>query len=289
MATKPKVQPKPPVGTTGHSWDGLQELNNPLPKWWLYVWFACIAVALVQFVLYPSIPGITGYWHGLLGTSTRAEVDRDVKALVAQRATSMDKIAAMPIADVAKDPQLLEMANTAGRITFANNCQPCHGAGGAGRPGYPALSVGAWLWGGKLEDIETTLIHGVRSGDPDARTSAMPKFGADGLLTPPEIQSVADYVMTFYGTPVKGADTTKGAALFAANCAVCHGEAGQGGRPMGAPTLKSKVHLYGDTRETVVSQITSPHMGVMPFWNTRLDPATIKSVAIYVHGLGGGE
>ncbi len=283
------LKPKPPVGTTGHSWDGLQELNNPLPKWWLYTWFVCIAVALVLFVLYPSIPGITGYWHGVLGSSTRANVDRDVKALVAQRAVAMDRIAATPIADVAHDPQLLEMANTAGRITFANNCQPCHGAGGGGRPGYPALSAGAWLWGGTLEDIETTITHGIRSGDADARTSAMPKFGADGILTAAEIQSVADYVMTFYGTPVAGADTTKGAALFAANCAVCHGEAGQGGRAVGAPMLKSRVHLYDDSRDTVVAQVTNPHMGVMPFWNTRLDPATIRSVAIYVHGLGGGE
>lgn len=289
MAIRPKNAAKPPVQTTGHDWDGLQELNNPLPKWWLYVWFACIAVALVQFVLYPSIPGITGYWHGLLGSSTRAEVDHDVKALVAQRATTMDRIAAMPIAAVAKDPQLLEMATTAGRITFANNCQPCHGAGGAGRPGYPALSAGAWLWGGTLEAIETTITHGIRSGDADARTSAMPKFGADGILTPDEIQSVADYVMTFYGTPVPGADTRKGAELFAANCAACHGAEGQGGREVGAPRLHSRVHLYGDTRDIVVSQITNPRAGVMPFWNTRLDPATIKSVAIYVHGLGGGE
>jgi cytochrome c oxidase cbb3-type subunit 3 len=288
------VPPKPDktsqiVETTGHEWDGLQELNNPLPKWWLYTWIFCIVIALGQMVLYPSLPGIRGYWHGLLGYSTRAGVDRDVKALVAQRATSMDKIAATPIGDIKKDLQLTAVANTAGRITFANNCQPCHGAGGGGRPGYPALSVGAWMWGGKLEDIEKTLQHGIRSGDPDARNSAMPRFGADGVLTPAEIEQVADYVMTFYGTPVAGANIDKGRALFTANCVACHGEAGQGNRELGAPTLKSRVHLYGDTKAAVVAQVTLPRQGVMPAWNTRLDPATIKSVAIYVHGLGGGE
>jgi cytochrome c oxidase cbb3-type subunit 3 len=289
VALKPAKPATPQVETTGHVWDGLEELNNPLPKWWLYTWLACIAVGMVQFLLLPSIPGITGYWHGLLGYSSRANVDRDIRALVAQRAATMDKIAALPIGDVVRDQGLLQAANTSGRITFANNCQPCHGAGGAGLPGYPALAVGAWIWGGKLAEIEKTLIHGIRSGDPDARVSAMPRFGADGLLTAAEIEAVADYVMTFYGTPTKAADTAKGGELYAANCAACHGEAGQGNRTLGAPALKSRVHLYGSTREEVVAQITNPRQGVMPAWSTRLDAATLKSVAIYVHGLGGGE
>ncbi len=288
LKTDKIVSPKREVETTGHEWDGLAELNNPLPKWWLYIFAACIVVALVQMLLYPSIPGITGYWHGLLGYSTRAGVERDVKALVAERAVSMDRIAALPIADVVRDPGLLQVANTSGHITFANNCQPCHGAGGAGAPGYPALAAGAWIWGGKLEDIELTLIHGIRSGDADARMSAMPHFGADAILSPAEIQTVADHVATLYGI-AGAAPSAKGAELFAANCAACHGEAGEGNRSVGAPALKSRVHLYGDTRAAIVAQVTNPRQGVMPFWNTRLDPATIKSVAIYVHGLGGGE
>lgn len=289
MALKPTKPAAKPVETTGHEWDGLAELNNPLPKWWLYTWIACIVVAVGQMVLYPSIPGISGYWHGLLGYSTRAGVDRDVKALVVQRAASMDKIAAMPIDAVMRDAELAQMANTSGRITFANNCQPCHGAGGAGAAGYPALAAGAWIWGGTLGDIEQTVTHGIRNADTDSRTSAMPRFGADGILSAPEIQSVADHVMTFYGTPTPGVDTAKGAELFAANCAACHGEKGEGNRTVGAPKLASRVHLYGTTRAAVVSQITAPRQGMMPAWNTRLDPATIKSVAIYVHGLGGGE
>jgi cytochrome c oxidase cbb3-type subunit III len=275
--------------TTGHDWDGLQELNRPLPKWWLYVLYASIAAAVVMCVLYPSVPGITGYWHGLLGYSQRDRVDQAVAEVAAQRAGAMDRIKALSFADIRKDPQLVEVAETAGRITFANNCQPCHGAGGGGNPGYPALAAGDWIWGGTLEAIQQTVTHGIRSTDPDARQSQMPRWGLDNMLTPEQIQQVADYVMTLFGTPVQGADIAPGRKLFVDNCAVCHGEVGQGDREKGGPRLASRIHLHGDDRAAVVAQITNPKMGVMPNWNARLDEATIKSVVLYVHSLGGGE
>ena len=275
--------------TTGHEWDGLKELNQPLPKWWLYVLYATIVVAAAQFVLYPSIPGITGYFHGLLGYSQRKAVDADVHAVAAQRAGAMERIRTLSFADIRKDPELLATAEIAGRITFANNCQPCHGAGGGGNPGYPALAAGNWLWGGGLETIQQTVTHGIRSGDPDARSSQMPRFGTDGVLKPEEIQSVANYVMTLFGEPAAGVDVSTGRKLFVENCATCHGEAGQGNREQGAPRLASRTHLRVFDRDGVVRQITSPVMGVMPNWNTRLDEATIKTVTLYVHSLGGGE
>jgi cytochrome c oxidase cbb3-type subunit III len=279
--------------TTGHEWDGLKELNTPLPKWWLYTWAACTVWALVYFVLMPSIPYGTGYFHGLLGVSSRNQVDADVRAVQAQRNVVMSKVAAASFDQIRNSPELLAAAQTAGRITFANNCQPCHGAGGSGRVGYPALAAGSWLWGGKLEDIQQTVTHGIRSGDPDARDSQMPKFGADGMLKPEEIQNVANYVETeFFGLTDKGASAASiasGKDIFAANCVACHGEKGEGNRDVGAPRLASKVHLNGGTRDSIVAQVTAPHMGVMPNWNQRLDAATIKSVAIYVHDLGGGE
>jgi len=275
--------------TTGHDWDGLQELNRPLPKWWLYVLWATVAWAVVWCLLYPSVPGITGYYHGLLGYSQRTSVDKAVAEVAAQRADAMQRIRVLSFADIRKDPQLLAVAETAGRITFANNCQPCHGAGGGGNPGYPALAAGNWLWGGTLADIQQTVTHGIRSGDPDTRQSQMLRFGVDGVLKPEQIQQVADYVMTLFGTPVAGVDVAPGKKLFADNCAPCHGDAGQGNRAVGAPRLASRIHLHGDDRAAVVAQITNPKMGVMPNWNTRLDEATIKSVALYVHSLGGGE
>lgn len=275
--------------TTGHEWDGLKELNQPLPRWWLYVLYACILVAAVQFVLYPSIPGITGYFHGVLGYSQRKAVDADVQAVAAQRAGAMNRIRTMSFADIRKDPELLATAETAGRITFANNCQPCHGAGGGGNPGYPALAAGNWLWGGSLETIQQTVTHGIRSGDADTRTSQMPRFGIDGVLKPEQIEQVADYVMTLFGQPQAGVDVSAGRTLFVENCVSCHGDAGQGNREQGAPRLASRTHLRVFDRDGVVHQITSPVMGVMPNWNTRLDEATIKSVTLYVHSLGGGE
>ena len=275
--------------TTGHEWDGLKELNNPLPKWWFWTFIATCVWAAIWCVMYPSIPGITGYFPGVLGYSSRARVTADVQALAAQRDLSLNKLKTMPIADVKNDPQLLAVALTAGRITFANNCQPCHGPGGEGRVGYPALAGDAWIWGGKLTDIQQTVTHGIRSGAPDARDSQMPRFGADGILKPEEINAVADYVMTLYGKPTPNADVAKGKALFADNCVACHGEAGQGHREVGGPALKAAVHLRANTRAEVVAQITNPKMGVMPNWNTRLDPSIIESVALYVHSLGGGE
>ncbi|MDE2199784.1 MAG: cytochrome-c oxidase, cbb3-type subunit III [Rhodospirillales bacterium] len=275
--------------TTGHEWDGLKELNTPLPKWWFWTWMACCAWSALWVVLYPSFPGITGYFHGVLGYSTRTVVTADVAAMARQRGVYMDRIAAMPIDQIRSNPQLMAVATTAGRITFAENCQPCHGPGGQGRIGYPSLADDVWLWGGKPADILQTITHGIRSPDPDARNSQMPRFGADGILKPEQISQVADYVMTLYGKGQAGLDVTKGRAIFVENCAACHGENGQGKREVGAPPLKSSIHLYGDTREVVMAQINNPRQGVMPNWSSRLDPATLKSVALYVHALGGGE
>ena len=262
-------------------------INRPLPKWWIYVFAATVVWSAVYFVLYPSIPGITGYWHGLIGYYQRDKVDADVAAVAKQRAGVMDKIKTLSFADIRKDPALSEVAMTAGKITFAENCQACHGAGGGGNPGYPALAAGNWIWGGTLEDIQQTVTHGIRSPDPDARNSAMPKFGAEGILKPAEIQAVADYVMTLYGK--SAVPSPEGKKVYEQNCVPCHGDAGEGKREVGAPRLASKAHLLGDTRETVVAQVTNPHMGVMPNWNARLDEGKIKAVTLYVHGLGGGE
>ncbi len=259
--------------TTGHEWDGLRELNRPVPKWWIYIFYACIAWSLVYFVLYPSVPGITGYYHGAIGYFQRDAVDRDVAAVAAQRSASMDRIKALSFADIRKDPALLAVAQTAGRITFAENCQACHGAGGGGNVGYPALAAGNWLWGGKLEDIYQTVRFGIRSGHDDARVSQMPRFGADGILKPAEIQAVADHVAVLYGLPATGKNPAEGNRVFAENCVQCHGAEGQGNREFGGPKLAARTHLRGDDRAAILTQIANPRMGVMPNWNVRLDDA----------------
>ena len=275
--------------TTGHEWDGLKELNNPLPSWWFWTFVATVVWSIGFCILYPSWPSIHSYFPGIWGYSTRDTVTADVAALAAQRAALLDKIKDVPIEQVRQDPALMAVANTAGRIAFANNCQPCHGAGGEGRPGYPVLAADRWIWGGKLADIQTSITYGIRSGHAEARVSQMLRFGVDGVLKPEEIAAVADYVLTLYGKAQPSPAAARGQAIFAENCVACHGDAGEGKREVGGPSLKGAVHLYGDTRDAVIAQIANPRMGVMPNWNTRLDPATIKALALYVHALGGGE
>jgi len=276
--------------TTGHEWDGLKELNTPLPKWWFWTFVATVVWGIGYAVAYPSVPWINTYFPGVLGYSQREVVTADVKALAAQRAGVMEKLMAVPLAEVRRDEALYAVALTAGRLAFAENCRPCHGAGGEGRPGFPVLAGDAWIWGGKLDDIKQTVTYGIRSGHPEARISQMPRFGADGMLKPEEIEQVSDHVMTLYNPAAPAAPgAAKGAVIFAENCAACHGEKGEGQRQVGAPALRSSVHLYGSDRAAVRAQVINPRQGVMPNWNARLDEATIRAVTLYVHGLGGGE
>lgn len=275
--------------TTGQVWDGVRELNTPIPRWWLYTFIATCIWSVGYVVVYPSVPGLFRYYHGAIGYSTRVEVNSQVASIAAIRARSMDRIESSPFAQIASDPKLMAVAMAAGKITFANNCQPCHGAGGGGRPGFPTLASDSWIWGGKLEDIQASVNHGIRSEDPDARVSQMPRFGVDGLLKPVEIAAVADYVLALRGANKDGTDVIAGGKLYAENCVACHGEKGEGKREVGAPNLRSAVNLYGTSKDAIIAQISVPRQGVMPSWNARLDAATIKSVAIYVHSLGGGE
>ncbi len=269
--------------TTGHEWDGIKELNTPLPKWWLYVWYATIIWSAIYFVLYPTIPGI----KGLMGYSQREEVVERIAEARARQGGNMERIAAAELEGIKADADLLNFAMTGGRAAFADNCAPCHAAGGAGRPGYPILADDDWIWGGSLDEIHQTLLYGIRAGNDETRESDMPAFGADELLEKEQIDQVADYVLAL-SQQAANADTP-GAEIYDENCASCHGEAGEGGRDFGAPRLANQIWLYGGEKEDVVSQITRPRHGVMPAWADRLDETTIKMLTVYVHALGGGE
>ncbi|MEJ1156953.1 cytochrome-c oxidase, cbb3-type subunit III [Prosthecomicrobium sp. N25] len=274
------------VETTGHEWDGLKELNNPLPKWWLYVFYACIGWSLVYYVLYPSWPLVSGYTTGVLGYSQRQAALDAVAAGQAARAVNGKALADAPLAKIKADPKLLEFAMANGKAAFGDNCSPCHGTGATGGPGYPSLQDDDWLWGGKLEDIHQTLLVGIRSTHPDTRQSQMPAFGKDGVLKKEEISDVADHVLSLSG---KAPANAKGKQLFADNCASCHGDDAKGNLELGAPNLSDTIWLYGGTKEKVVETIANSRQGVMPTWEGRLDPVTIKSLAVYVHSLGGGK
>ncbi|GFM27973.1 cytochrome-c oxidase, cbb3-type subunit III [Novosphingobium sp. PY1] len=276
--------------TVGHEWDGIEELNTPLPRWWLWTFYATIVFAIGYCVAYPAWPMISGATEGVLGWSSRGQLQNELDAQQAARARTVAALADMPIEQLPDHPALMRAAIAGGSAAFKVNCVQCHGAGAAGSKGYPNLNDDDWLWGGDLKTIETTLIHGIRQpGDDATRQSMMPNFGADGLLTPEQIGQVADYVLTLSGKARASASSQQGAQVFADNCAVCHGAAGKGSRQFGAPNLSDAIWLDGGRREDIVAQLTRPHHGVMPAWGNRLDPVTIKMLAAYVHSLGGGE
>jgi cytochrome c oxidase cbb3-type subunit 3 len=277
--------------TTGHEWDGVRELNTPLPKWWVYTFYATIAFSAGYMLLYPSVPGIGSHFEGLLGYTNRQALSEDVKAAEGQQAAYRDRVSAASLGEIRKDPQLFAFAMTGGKAVFNENCAACHKAGGAGGKGFPNLADDKWLWGGTLNDIHQTIAHGIRNADPDSRQSAMPRFGADGILTAAQIGDVADYVISLSSksTVAPPAALERGAKLFAENCAACHGADGKGNREVGAPRLTDRIWLYGGDKASVVQTITFARNGSMPAWSPRLDDATIKMLAVYVHALGGGE
>lgn len=278
------------VETTGHEWDGLKELNNPLPKWWLYIFYACIVWAVIYWVLYPSWPLISSYTTGILGANQRQEAVAAYDEGVAGRAQFADKIVATPLEDITKDQDLLQFALANGQAAFGDNCAPCHGSGATGAEGYPNLQDDTWIWGGTLEDIYTTLLYGIRSGNDDARIGDMPAFGADELLTREEIRQVSNFVASRAGLETQeGVDLAAGQVLYEDNCAACHGDNLEGLQEVGAPSLLSAHYLYGKSLDHIKAQVTRPRNGVMPAWVDRLDPATIKSLTVYVHSFGGGQ
>ena len=281
-----------PTGTEtmGHEWDGIEELNTPLPTWWLYSFYACIIFAIGYAVMYPSWPGLKEGSHGALGWTSRGALAKEMDAANAARKPILDKIAATPIEDLPKDKDLMAAAVAGGRAAFKVNCVPCHGSGAAGSVGYPNLNDDDWLWGGTLTDIQTTLPHGIRyPGDPETRMSQMPSFGRDGILQPAQVSDVVSYVRSLSGLEPKSDASARGQAIFSVNCVACHGPEGKGNRAFGAPNLTDKVWLYGGDREAVTNTVTNAHAGVMPAWGGRLDPVTIKMLTAYVHSLGGGE
>ena len=277
--------------TTGHEWDGIKELNTPLPRWWLYTFYACIVFAVGYWFLYPAWPLLTGYTGGVLGWQSRAAVVTDLEDLKAMRAPMNEKIAKASLTEIEKTPELLAFARAQGAAAFAINCSSCHGAGGQGSRGYPNLNADRWIWGGTLDEIHTTITHGARwDADPDTHSTMMPAFGHDGLLKPAEISTVADYVRTLSGNaPEAGADLVAGKKLFGDNCAICHGPEGKGNTEMGAPNLTTQVWLYGPTKADIMQRVQNGGGGIMPAWGAKLGDTTVKSLTVYVHSLGGGQ
>ncbi len=290
MADKPERDDVTGFDTTGHVWDDdLKELNKPLPKWWVYVFYVTIVWSVGYWVLYPAWPLISSHTEGLLGYSQRAELRGEIQEARAAQSRFTEQIEAMELGEIRADSELLRFAMAGGEAAFGDNCAPCHGSGGQGFTGYPNLNDDAWIWGGTLEDIHETIRYGIRADHPETRVSQMPRFGLDGILNEEQIDDAAEYVRALGGLDHDDAAAERGAEIYAQQCGFCHGQNGEGMTDLGAPNLTDAIWLYGSSKDAIVTSIQTGRGGVMPQFVGRLDDATIKKLAVYVHTWGGGQ
>ena len=275
--------------TTGHEWDGIKELNTPLPRWWLWTFYATVVWSIGYVILYPAIPLLSTATQGVLGYSSRAQVAEQMAVAREDQSQWLDRIEASDVQTIVDDPELFQFAVAGGRSAFAVNCSQCHGAGAAGGFSYPNLNDDEWLWGGSLDAIYHTIAHGIRwESDEDTRFGEMPAYG-DGLLERDQIADVADYVLQLSGQEYDAEAAARGEVTFAEQCSACHGESGEGIADLGAPALNNNIWLYGGDRDAIIYQIANARNGAMPSWSQRLDDATIKKLTAYVYSLGGGQ
>ena len=272
--------------TTGHEWNGIKELNTPVP--WP-VWFFLIASAIfgvVYWILMPAWPTGASYTKGLLGIDQRAVVTEKVRAAALQRAEWTRRIETMDYAAIQADPRLMQAVRERGHVLFGDNCAACHGAAATGGPGFPDLTDGDWLWGGSPDAIAQTIARGINNGETGARISQMLPFGRDGLLTGEEVLAATDYVLSLSQPALARGPAARsvqaGKAVFAANCAVCHGEDGRGSQALGAPNLTDGAWIYGGDAQSVFTSINEGRHGQMPAWDGRLNAVDRKILTLYV-------
>jgi cytochrome c oxidase cbb3-type subunit III len=278
------------TATTGHEWDGIKELNTPLPRWWIITFYLTIIWAVGYWVVYPAWPLLWSNTPGILHYSSRAAVAVELANLDKIRGEKLAALGAASLADIEKDPALLALARARGKTVFGDNCAPCHGTGATGAKGYPNLNDDDWLWGGSLDQILQTIRYGARSGNSKGHEGQMLAFGKEGVLKPDEIVTVANYVRALSGLPTRpGYNAAAGAKIFADNCVACHGQNGKGNPDLGSKNLTANIWLYGGDEASLIETITNGRGGVMPAWDGRLDPVTLKAMAVYVHSLGGGK
>jgi cytochrome c oxidase cbb3-type subunit III len=277
------------VETTGHEWDGLKELNNPAPRWWLWVFFACIIFAIGYWYVYPAWPTLRGHTAGNKNWSEYQQLKIQQSEIQAMRAKYEARFVSANLQQIKNDRELYTYAVAGGAVAFKNNCAACHGAGGQGAKGYPNLNDDMWLWGGTLDQIYTTIRYGAHNDNPDTHVGGMPSW--KDSLKPEEIEAVATYVEHLHeGSKAQATPAfVNGKDIYAKNCTTCHGDKGEGRTDVGAPSLSAGIWQWGGDHATIVQTIAYGRSGVMPAWEGRLNDTTIKQLAVYVHSLGGGK
>ncbi len=270
--------------TTGHEWDGIEEYDNPDPFWLRILFYCMLFFAIVYWLFYPSWPSPHSF--GILNWSSDQELKKDLEQVKVLRSKYQDKFDKSSFQEILDDKQLLKFALSGGSFSFQNNCSVCHGQDALGATGYPNLRAGAWMWGGKIEDIYQTLKYGIRSTHEETRESAMAAFGKDKILSKEQITSLTNYILNLNNSDYQDSGAKK---LYAEHCASCHGNNAEGSQDQGAPNLRDAIWLYGSDFSSIYNVIFNGKAGVMPYWEKKLDDSTIRQLAIYVHQLGGGK
>ena len=274
--------------TTGHEWNGIEELETPIPIVVFLFLAATVLFAVICWVLYPTWPFGWTYTRGLLGFDQRNVVTEQVAAADAERSVWTAKVEQMDYAGIEADPQLMKPVKETGRTLFQDNCGACHGIEATGGPGFPNLAAQSWLWGGEPEANEETIRVGINSANDDTRVSQMPAFGRDGVLQQDQIVNVVAYVRSLSGAAPAPGDADRiaaGGEVFDANCSACHGADAKGSHDVGAPDLTDANWIYGGSQQAIYTTVYSGRQGHMPNWDARLSPLTVKLLTLYVHTL----
>ncbi len=290
MSDHKKVDEHTGTETTRHEWDDIQELDTPMPRWWINIMYMTIVWSIGYVILMPAIPLLNGYTKGVLDFSDRDRVAVAVEQMHADRSARSQELSNSSINEIIGDDGLYEFAVQQGKTLFGDNCETCHGAGGQGVVGYPNLNDQVWIWGGSFDDIKYSITYGIRAEHDDTRFGSMAAYGRDEILEPAQINDLVQHVLNISGQQADGVSAKRGATLFAENCSSCHGVEGKGTRENGAPNLTDTDWLYGGSAEVIHETIFNGRNGVMPNWNERLSADQIMALSVYVHNeLGGGE
>lgn len=286
---KPEIDDVSGQETTGHEWNGIKELNTPMP-WAFRIWlWASIAVAALLWVLYPSFPSASNYLKGAIGYSSREAVNAAVAEGAATRAEAYAVFTETDLDTLAEDPTLQAKFEDDIAVLYRDNCAVCHGRDLEGQANFPNLVDDHWLWSGWPEEIEYTIQVGINATHEDTRFAEMPAFGRDEMLPDEEISDILEYVLSISGQDHDAEAAARGDELFLDNCSGCHAEGGVGGYESGAPSLVDSQWIYGGTRDQIAETLENGRAGVMPAWSGRLSETEIRQLTLYLLWQGRGH
>jgi cytochrome c oxidase cbb3-type subunit 3 len=275
---------------TGHIWNGIKELDTPVPRGVLLFLIVTHIFAALWWTLEPAWPLGSTYTRGLIGSDQRQVVERKIVEAATSRVPWIEKIETKSFDEIRADEVLMAKVNSSGHQLFGDNCAACHGRDGRGGQNYPDLTDDDWLWGGDPQRIVETMTVGVNSRHSKSRVSQMPAFGADEMLDRKQVSDVAAYVYSLSNSQASSAEVAAqvnaGHEVFLRSCASCHGQDAKGKQDMGAPNLTDGRWVYGGSLDRIIQTVHGGRQGHMPTWDERLSPAEIKILALYVNALG---